>query len=122
MLLTNLTNPGQPPVEGDLVKIKQGNSVIEKVYHEPVEFIADIIPPKWTKTEFLDEVGDDALDQFIALLDAGDVDAKRFQYRLESTDLVDTGHEKVKAGLDWLAANNSVPGFTNSKRDKLKGV
>lgn len=31
----NLTNPGNEPADGDLIRINHGRTVIEKVYHAP---------------------------------------------------------------------------------------
>ena len=35
MEITNITNPGKDPVEGDWVQIVQGNTVIKQEYHAP---------------------------------------------------------------------------------------
>ena len=43
MEITNITNPGKDPVEGDVIQIVQGNAIIKQQYHVPAEETADDI-------------------------------------------------------------------------------
>ena len=57
MRLENITNPGETPVEGDLVKrILNGGTSITHVYHEPKP-IPPAKPEPLTRKQFMDLLG-----------------------------------------------------------------
>lgn len=77
-------------------------------------------PPIYTKTQFLDKLGDTGILEFLTLLESGDPGAKILNYRIQAAgDTVDCGHQKTIDGLNYLVT--TCPSITQEQIDEMLG-
>ena len=92
----------------ELITNKVGSTIIKTPKPSGVVSIPEPVAPVYSKTEFFDKLGNGSLLAFINLLDAGDSNAKLFDYRLSQTNSVDMAHEVTLQGLDYLISQNVI--------------
>ena len=119
-LIENLTNPGQQPADGDVIRINHGRTVIEKVYHAPL--IGDPEPvylenfnSKQLLAALLEIMSS---DQALTALQVPAIAAQLnlLQLRTRPISITEPGYQSAIAGLVAAGALNADQGNVFSTR------
>ena len=119
-LIENLTNPGQQPADGDVIRINHGRTVIEKVYHaravgDPEPVYLDNFNSKQLLAALLEIMSS---DQALTALQVPAIAAQLnlLQLRTRPISITEPGYQSAIAGLVAAGALNADQGNVFSTR------